>query len=40
MQAWQSVNLNSQEKFYNNGALAVLRRLAPLSVELPVILEK
>ena len=35
-----AVNLYSQEKFYDNGALAVLRRLAVLSAELPTILEK
>ena len=35
-----AVNLNSQEKFYDNGASVVLRRLAAVSAELPAILEK
>ena len=35
-----AVNLNSQEKFYDNSASAVLRRLAAVSAELPAILEK
>ena len=35
-----AVNLNSQEKFYDNGASGVLRRLAAVSVELPTILQK
>ena len=35
-----AVNLNSQEKFYDNGASAVLRRLTAVSAELPAILEK
>ena len=35
-----AVNLNSQEKFYDKGASAFLRRITPVSVELPAILEK
>ena len=35
-----AVNLNSQEKFYDNGASVVLRRLAAVSAELPAMLEK
>ena len=35
-----AVNFNSQQKFYDNGASAVLRRLTGVSAELPVILEK
>ena len=35
-----AVNLNSQKKFYDNGASVVLRRLAAVSAELPAILEK
>ena len=35
-----AVNLNSQQKFYDNGALAVLRRLTTVSAELPALLEK
>ena len=35
-----AVNLDSQEKFYENGASVVLRRLAVVSAELPAILEK
>ena len=35
-----AVNLNSQQKFYDNGASAVLRRLTAVSAELPAILEK
>ena len=35
-----AVNLKSQEKFYDNGASAVLRRLAAVSAELLAILEK
>ena len=35
-----AVNLNSQEKFYDNGASAVLRRLAAVSAELSAILDK
>ena len=35
-----AVNLNSQEKFYDNGTSAVLRELATVSAELPAILKK
>ena len=35
-----AVNFNSQGKFYDNGASAVLRRLTVESAELPAILEK
>ena len=35
-----AVNLNSQEKFYDNGASAVLRKLAAVSAELLAISEK
>ena len=35
-----AVNLNSQEKFYDNGASSVLRRLAAVSAKLLTILEK
>ena len=35
-----AVNFNSQQKFYNNGASAVLRRLTAVSAELPAMLEK
>ena len=35
-----AVNLSSQEKFYDNGASAVLRRLTAVSAELPAISEK
>ena len=35
-----AVNLNSQEKFSDNGASAILGRLAAVSAELPAILEK
>ena len=35
-----AVNLNSQEKFYDNGPSAVLRRLAAVSAELTTMLEK
>ena len=35
-----AVNLNFQQKFYYNGSSAFLSRLAAISAELPVILEK
>ena len=35
-----AVNLNSQQNFYDNGALSFLRRLTAVSAELPAILEK
>ena len=35
-----AVDLNSQEKFYDNGASVVPRRLAAVSAALPAILEK
>ena len=34
-----AVKLNSLQKFYDNGALAVLRKLTAVSAELPAILE-
>ena len=35
-----AINLNSQEKFYENDESLVLRSLTAVSVELPAILEK
>ena len=35
-----AVNFNSLQKFYDNGASAVIRRLTAVSAELPLILEK
>ena len=35
-----ALNLNSQEKFYENGIPAVLKRLAAVPAELPAILQK
>ena len=35
-----AVNLNSQEKFYDNGASVVFQRLAAVSAELSAISEK
>ena len=35
-----AVNFDSRQKFYDNGKLAVLRRLTAVSAELPAILEK
>ena len=35
-----AVNLNSQQKFYDNGASAAPRNLTTVSAELPAILEK
>ena len=36
----QAVNSNSLQKFYDNGASAVLRRLTTVSAEIPAFLEK
>ena len=35
-----AVNINYQQKFYDNGALSVLRKLKAVSAELPAILKK